>query len=80
MAADDFVLDSFQALAEKLGQLTTPDTDEVIMMGIMKPLLISGIAVTNLHLVCQPTVKEQLERPINGGKADRGIHLLDLLI
>src|SRR5437879_2544878 len=76
--ATDAVLEALQLLARELDDLAAALADDVVVV-LALPLdrLEARLAVVEVALGSEPDLFEQLERAVDGGVADAGVHLLD---
>jgi hypothetical protein len=64
-------------VVEKLNRGTTLHADHVIVVFVIKQMLVTGNAVSQVDLSCEAAFHEDLHGAIHGRIADAGILLLD---
>src|SRR2546425_5353551 len=76
--ATDAVLEALQLLARELDDLAAALADDVVVvLALALDRLEARLAVVEVALGSEPDLLEQLERAVDGGVADAGVHLLD---
>jgi len=77
IALGDSILKGFQGLILELNDLSATEADQMIMMTVLGDGFVTGLAVGELPLGCQPKTGQELQGSINGGVANFGIDFRD---
>lgn len=64
----------------KFNDLSTPSTDQMVMVVLVGDIIIQCSGVTEMPLLSQPTVAKQIQCPVDRGQAYPNIALADLPI